>query len=101
MKILISQYHTHHFIEEIDLVDHDMLQFDVHVVDHPRLPTYGMRVDITGITDLNVLKQLLKDKILERIAEIQEQINRDANARGKLESWGWFGELETNGWTHS
>jgi len=89
--VKIQRNQIHHFKE----AGNDILQLDISSVEHPDLPTYGIRVDITGMTTQAEIKVALKVEILALIDRIQVQMQRDNVVRQYFDDWNWL-EFDTD-----
>lgn len=67
----------------------DRLQFDVQFTDYPDLPTYGISVDITGLTTQQELYDAIVPEIQALVSRVETQIQNDATARNHFDNWGW------------
>jgi len=75
----------------------DILQLGIQFPEHPALPTYGIEVDVTGITTLTALKAALKVKIVALVDKVQGQLQADETTRQRFDGWGWADvEFETD-----
>lgn len=102
MLVRIQRNQIHHFKEPVldaqgnpTGEERDVLQLDISSVEHPHLPTYGIRVDMTGITTKPELKALLKTEILALIDRVEVQMQRDSEVRQHFDDWGWL-EFDTD-----
>jgi len=102
MLVRIQRNQIHHFKEEVVDADgnptgeiRDILQLDISSVEHPHLPTYGIRVDITGMTTKAEVKTALTTEILSLIDRVKVQMQRDAAVRQYFDDWGWL-EFDTD-----
>jgi len=97
MIVRIQRSQIHHFEEPIhdDNGDptgevRDILQLGISAVGVEHLPTYGIRVDITGITKKAEIKALLATEMKTLIAKIKAQMARDETIREYFNEWGWL-----------
>ena len=60
MRVRIQRNQIHLFQEEVEGQMRDILELGVSSVDYPHLPTYGIRVDATGVSSNQELKDILK-----------------------------------------
>lgn len=95
MLVKIQRNQIHIFKEMVDEVEKDFLQLDISSVENPNLPTYGIRVDITGMATQAEIKATLKTEILALVDRIQTQMQRDAVVRQYFDNWGWL-EFDTD-----
>lgn len=75
----------------------DTLQLGVRFVEYPDLPTYGISVNVTGISTQAELRAILKAEILSLVDRVGQQIVDDESTRQYFDNWGWSGtEFETD-----
>lgn len=75
----------------------DILQLGIQFTEYVDLPTYGLRVDVTGITTRPELRAALRVEILELADRIQGQMQNDEVTREHFDDWGWADvEFETD-----
>lgn len=95
MRVRIQRNQIHLFQEEVEGQMRDILELGVSSVDYPHLPTYGIRVDATGVSSNQELKDILKAELLALIDRVQAQMQRDETVRGYFDEWGWL-EFDTD-----
>jgi len=67
----------------------DRLQLDISFPEYPDLPTYGISVDVTGITTQAELRALLTTELKGLQTRVQAQIQDNEIARDYFDVWGW------------
>ena len=67
----------------------DRLQLDVRFTEYPDLPTYGVNVDVTGMTTKPELKAAIVVELKALQDKVGIQIQHDAEARQNFDDWGW------------
>lgn len=95
MKVRIDRNTIHHFIEQVlDAQGQPtgetkgVLQFDIIVVEYPKLPTYGIRVDYP------ISRAKVKAELMALKERIVAQMQRDAEIRDTFEQLGYVGEFD-------
>jgi len=101
MLVKIQRSQVHHFKETVFDAEgnptgeeRDILQLGISSVEYPDLPTYGIRVDITGMSKAAV-KNALKAEILALVDRVKVQMQRDSAVRQHFDDWGWL-EFDTD-----
>lgn len=75
----------------------DRLQLDIQFTEHKDLPTFGINVDVTGLTTKPQLKAAIVAAIKALVARVKVQIANNAVARQHFDDWGWSDtEFETD-----
>jgi len=67
----------------------DRLQLDITFTEYPDLPTYGINIDVTGITAKPQLKTAIVAEIKALQIRVKEQMADNAQARQHFDDWGW------------
>ena len=67
----------------------DRLQLGVQFVEYPDLPTYGLNVDVTGLTTQAGVKAALIPELQALQARIETFIQDTDVARNFFDAWGW------------
>ena len=75
----------------------DTLSLGIKFTEHPTLPTYGIRVDVTGLTTQLQIHDAVKVAILAFVAKGLKEQQDNEFARVYFDSWGWSDtEFETD-----
>lgn len=91
MLARIQESMIHHFVQD----GNDILQFDISFTEYPELPTYGITLDVTGITTKTELKAAIVPEVQALVDRVQAQMGRDATVQTHFDDWGWLVEFET------
>lgn len=67
----------------------DRLQLGVQFVEYPDLPTYGLNVDVTGLTTQAEVKAAIIPELQALQTRIEAYIQDFATARAYFDAWGW------------
>jgi len=67
----------------------DRIQLDIRLTEHEDLPTYGMNVDVTGITTKPELRAAIVSEIKALQDRVKVQMEDDAVAKQHFDDWGW------------
>ena len=90
MRVIIQRNQIRYFeAHQTESGVKDILQLGVGFVDYAHLPTYGISVDVTGITSQAALRAALVVELQALQARVQAQIQNDEWARTHFDDWGW------------
>jgi len=69
----------------------DKLQLGIQFTEYPDLPTYGINVDVTGLTTQAQLRAAIVTEIKALQTKVESQIADNEEARQYFDTWGWSG----------
>ena len=67
----------------------DRLQLDVQFTEYPDLPTYGISIDVTGLTTKPQLKAAIVAELKALQDKVKAQMVVNETAREHFDDWGW------------
>jgi len=67
----------------------DRLQLGIRFTEYDDLPTYGINVDVTGLTTKPELKAAIVVELETLQTKVQGQIVDNGTARQYFDDWGW------------
>ena len=75
----------------------DSLQLGIQFTDYPDLPTYGISLDVTGITTQAALRAAIVTEVQALVTKVEVKLIDWAEARAYFDAWGWSDvEFETD-----
>jgi hypothetical protein len=85
MKAVIQRNQIRYYKEE----DVDRLELGVRFTEHPDLPTYGLMLDVTGLTTEAELRPVITGALQDLQAKVEQQMAWNGAARQHFDTWGW------------